>query len=229
MLISAHFPINNLRRGLSYVDFPFILAQFWNRKAYRDTLSRYQNTFAIVDNGVHERGEPLSPDRVADILDTGGAWKGILPDFLHKPIATWKAIIKAIQLRGLDLRHWGVVLHGSNPAHVRFQHDLAIALDTGLICFPFKAPRHLYLDTSVIRFGYEQRYHLMGLSEMDTLEKYSTLPGKWSIDTTKIWKVDLTKPNWHGHEVNPEHGPVDFDLVKSNISYLKERFNARTS
>lgn len=69
----------------------------------------------------------------------------------------------------------------------------------------------------------------MGLSELDTLEKYSTLPGKWSIDTTKIWKTDLSTPGWHGWKGNPQHDSVDFDLVKSNLAYLRNRFNAGTS
>ena len=118
------------------------------------------------------------------------------------------------------------MLHGSNPAHIRFQHDLAVALGAGLICFPFRAPRYLYLDTTVLRFEYQQRYHLMGLSEMDLLEEYARLPGRWSIDTTKIWKHDLTQPGWHGHEADPVQSRVDFGLVKSNIQYLKDRFNA---
>jgi hypothetical protein len=216
-----------MKRGLQHVDFPFILAHLWRRKPYQDTLLRFQNTFAIVDNGVHERGEPMPPDMVADILNQGGAWKGILPDFLHRPIQTWTAIIQNIQVRGLDLRYWGVVLHGDNPEHIRFQHDLAISLGVGLICFPFRAPRYKYLSSDFIKFRYEQRYHLMGLSEKDTLETYSTLPGKWSIDTTKLWRIDLeSETDWHGKDYDTEYSDVDFDLVKRNVAYLRRRFNA---
>jgi hypothetical protein len=69
----------------------------------------------------------------------------------------------------------------------------------------------------------------MGLSEIDDLEVYGTLPGRWSIDTMKLWKVDLTKKNWHGVKVNPEYHAVDFGLVENNLHYLKDRFNARTT
>jgi hypothetical protein len=229
MLISAHFPLNNLARGLQYIDFPFILSQYWHRKEYRDTLLRFQNTFAIVDNGVHERGEPLAPAHVAAVLSDGGAWIGFLPDYIHKPIKTWRETVHCARVLGLDFRHWGLVLHGDNPEHIRFQHDLAVSLNFGLIAFPYKAPRHTYLKTSVIKFEYAQRYHLMGLSEKDDLTAYAALPGKWSIDSMKIWKIDLSQPNWHGHTVNFEKTTIDFGLVKSNIQYLKDRFNARTS
>jgi hypothetical protein len=228
MLISSHFPLNVTKRGLQHVDFPFILAQYWHRKPYRDALSAFSNTFAIVDNGAHETGRPLSPDRVAEILDTGGGWKGILPDYLHKPAETWATIIHHVQIRGLDLKHWGIVLHGHNAFHIQLQHDIAIKLGVGVICFPFKSPRANYLSTSHICFDYNQRYHLMGLSEDDDLETYGTLPGTWSIDTMKIWKVDLSQPGWHGHKADPEQSRVDFGLVKANVQYLKERFDART-
>jgi hypothetical protein len=218
-----------MKRGLSHVDFPFILAQYWNRKPYRDALSSFANTFAIVDNGSHETGRPLSPDTVAEILDSGGGWKGILPDYLHRPAETWETIIRHIQIRGIDLRHWGIVLHGHNAFHIQLQHDIAIRLGVGVICFPFKAPRVNYLSTAHIKFDYDQRYHLMGLSEIDDLEAYGILPGRWSIDTMKLWKVDLTQPNWHGVEGDPEHCNVDFGLVENNLHYLKDRFNARTS
>ena len=69
----------------------------------------------------------------------------------------------------------------------------------------------------------------MGLSEDDDLETYGTLPGTWSIDTMKIWKVDLTHSGWHGVRADPEHSTVDFELVENNLHYLKERFNARTT
>jgi hypothetical protein len=228
MLISSHFPLNNLRRGLQHVDFPFILAQYWHRKDYRDTLQSFANTFAIVDNGVHETGRAITPDTLANILDYGGGWKGILPDFIHKPAETWATIIRYVQTRGIDLSHWGIVLHGSHPTHVQLQHDIAVRLGVGVICFPFKAPRAYYLSTAHIKFRYEQRYHLMGLSETDRLEVYNKLPGRWSLDTMKIWKLDLSEPGWHGVRVDPEYSPVDFGLVKSNLAYLKERFNATT-
>lgn len=230
MLISSHFPIHQLKKGLRHVDFPFILAQYWGDKQYRDILQSFRNTFAIVDNGVHERSEPIPADRIADILDTGGGWKGILPDYIHKPIASWTAAIKTIQLRGLDLRHWGLVLHGDNPAHIQFQHDLAVALGTGVICFPYRSPRYVYLNTHLISFRYDQRYHLMGLSEADNLERYATLPGIWSLDSTKIWRMDLTQPGWEdsppGQPAHETTTVVDFSLLTNNLNYLKDRFNA---
>ena len=94
MLISAHFPPNALKHGLRKVDFPFVLAHMWNQAAYRNILQDYKNTFAIVDNGVHENGTPLGVDRVADVLDDNPGWVGILPDKIHKPIWTWAKLIR---------------------------------------------------------------------------------------------------------------------------------------
>jgi hypothetical protein len=218
--------MNYLRLGLKQVDFPFILAHLWKRKPYRDELLHFKGTFAIVDNGTHERGTPLPTDAIAGILEAGPAWVGILPDHIHKPIRTWKETFRAVQSRGLDLKYWGFVIHGRDPAHVQFQHDLAVELGAKVICFPYRSPRWDYLRPEHISFRYEQRYHLMGLAEKDRLERYEQLPGTWSVDSMKIWKVDLTQPGWHGHKVNHEHHNIDLELLKRNVNYLRERFHA---
>jgi hypothetical protein len=178
---------------------------------------------------MHETGGPVGIAEIASCLDSAGGWVGILPDKIHKPIFTWSSAIRAAQRYGIDFRHWGVVLHSSNAAYVRFQHDLAVSLGVGLIGFPYKARRWEYLDERVLKFEYDQRYHLLGLNERDELEKYATLPGRWSIDTMKLWKVDLTKPGWHGHTRNIEHDDVDIELLKNNVAYLRELFYARSS
>ena len=229
MLISSHFPINCMKRGISKLDFPFVLTHLWSQGKYRRNLEPYGNTFGIVDNGMHENGQPLPIHRIADVLDQNPGWIGILPDRLHKPIWTWGRTIRAIARTGISLQHWGMVLHGASAPQIHFQHDLAVELGVGLICFPFRAPRWNYLTETKIDFRYEQRYHLMGLNEQDRLEEYAKLPGKWSIDSMKIWKVDLTQPNWHGHKVDHEYYNVDWGLVNNNMSYLKERTYGRAA
>lgn len=228
MLISAHFPVNALKKGLRKVDFPFVLAHMWPQAAYRNILHDFKNTFAIVDNGVHENGTPLGVDRVAGVLDDNPGWIGILPDKIHKPIWTWKSLIQTVGETGMALHSWGAVLHGNSREQIHFQHDLACELGVGLICFPYKARRWDYLDPHSIDFRWGQRYHLMGLAEEDKLETYSRLPGKWSIDTMKIWKVDLTHPNWHGVKVGHVFHEVNWDLVDSNLNYLRGRFHGGT-
>lgn len=224
MQVSAHFPTNAMNKGLKKLDFPFVLAHLWNRAEYRKHLDRYRNVFAIVDNGVHENGQPLPVDRIASVLDLNPGWIGILPDMIHKPVWTWTRVVKTMVQTGLDPSHWGVVLHGNQPEQIHFQHDLAVELGFGLICFPYKANRWTYLKPTIIDFRYNQRYHLMGLNEKDDLRRYATLPGKWSLDSMKIWKLDLRQANWHGHKVDFEYYDVDWSLVDSNLEYLGERF-----
>lgn len=227
MYFSTHFPIKDTVKGLKLVDYPFILAQYWKYKPYRDAYKPYGRTFGIVDNGFHELGASLSVPQVASAML--GHWAGILPDVLNRPVTTWEKAIRQIQLYGIDFAHWGIVIQGISTEQIIFQLDLAHALGFGLIAFPFKTARWEYLPILRVRLRGDRKYHLLGLSPLDTLDVYNSLPGTWSLDTGKICKTDLTKKpeTWSGHYLDWKEGRVDFDLVKKNLSHLKEWSNAR--
>ena len=223
--IGAALPVlGPLKFALLALDYPFVLPSLWKYPHYRDAHIQLGKTWGIVDNDVHDKGIACSVDTIATILNDAPGWIGILPDVIHKPVATWNALIQTCLQTGISPKHWGIVLHGNDVEVMRFQFDLAHELGFGLICFPYRALRHVYLHPDVLYFRGDQRYHLMGLSERDSLITYGHLPGRWSIDTTKLYKADLTTKPWHGftHQITDA---FDLDLLKRNIDFLRKAFH----
>lgn len=217
-------------RALNMLDYPFVLPHHWTRSSrYREVHGEFGGTWGIVDNGMHETSSPMPPSKIAPILESNPGWVGILPDYLHRPVATWAAIIDLINMTGLPLNRWGIVLHGSDVSVMKFQFDLAHQLGFGLICFPYKAARWVYLHSEVLYFRHTQRYHLMGLSAQDDLWRFARLPGKWSLDTTKLWKIDLISAGSKIHGHSSTDLPLNLSYLKTNLVYLREYLNATSA
>jgi hypothetical protein len=169
-------------------DLDFILAhRVLSEKAYAEwfSLPRHPKTEAILDNSMHEVGEPLMPH---DLVEAAAIVK---PTYVVAPDRMGETVWNKEQLNKLERLAAGkfklaVVVTGKTVAERKWFHYATSAAD--LVCYPYREARRFEWFLEHPPIG--RRIHLLGVSELPELKRWVDASEREGFVTT----VDTGKP-----------------------------------
>jgi hypothetical protein len=189
--MSLEIPIPHLDEFLPLTDFAFGLAhlciQKYNPLEWAKYISRYHG--CVLDNSMYEmEDKPLSIKELVFAAQECQPSMTVAPDWMNdheRTVASFRELQKAIP--GHDLA--GVVQGEDLDDRIECFLNLQ-KYGCAMICFPFRTPRSATIRALASRnlLRYAERYHLLGLENVDELDIDKVFIGAWSYDTGKPFK-----------------------------------------
>jgi hypothetical protein len=220
MRLAMEIPKSMLSRlsPLADIDFalaPEVLSDDKYAEFYR-TQAEHKR-FVILDNGVHEKGHPLTSAELVEAAKRVKAAVVIAPDKLghYREGIEWFNELKGILPKGHDV---GVVMSGNSPAE-RAEFFMRAGRYAKMLCFPFKEPRYEWFADLIEKIPTYQpwppRIHLLGVNELDELrqfrdsfEKMGIVSKRVSVDTSKPIKFGLDRKRLDSLQTLRGSGPL---------------------
>jgi hypothetical protein len=201
MKLSMEIPTALLKTISSLVDLDFILAQFVLEDPDYAEFFRKSTRFKILDNGFHERGEPLSLTEIAEAAERCAPNVVIAPDWLGDAARTYEGFTATKKKLGSAYK-LGTVLQGKTREE-RVSFFNAVRSDTHLLCLPFKSERYSnfseLVDSTPKHIKWPPRIHLLGMKSLQEMKLFADLfndlgiSHRTSVDTGKLVKFGIAK------------------------------------
>lgn len=187
-------PVSIAGSLLALNDFDFVLADRVVRNAEYATsfYSKPVGGLRMLDNGMHEGGQPLVASTLLDIADTLHVDMIIGPDYLDD----WSITLeRTIQFRSWSRHLTAIVLHtqaGSSDSvlnQLLNAQKCALSAGFNIICIPYRARKNFALNT--FEFIEGVWYHFLGLDCMSELDhmKVIAVTNSVSLDTGKPFRL----------------------------------------
>jgi hypothetical protein len=194
MRFSMEIPSAYLERWAPMTDLDFALA---HRVLEDDRYaSWYRNRPVdrqlILDNSMHELGEPLPIAQLREAAERVAADFVVPPDQLGKPdwnLDQYKKCVK--EFRGTKHSITAVLCGRDRDERKKFLKAVDMA---AMLMLPYREPRMTWYLELRIQFERFPWIHLLGVSELSELQSFNRLCGnneRWSIDTSKPVKAGL--------------------------------------
>lgn len=203
MKLSMEIPTSLLPTVSKVVDLDFILAQLvLEDKEYAEYF-KHSKRFKILDNGFHERGQPLSITEIREAATLVEPNVVIAPDWLGEAKKTIEGFQSAWDHLG---GRWkiGTVLQGKNREE-RLSFFDKVRSNTYMLCLPFKSERYnnFYelVEATPRHIQWPPKIHLLGMKSLQETALFSDLfsdlgmSQRTSIDTGKLVKFGLANQN----------------------------------
>lgn len=194
MRFSMEIPTGFLEKWSPLCDLDFVLAhQVLEDEQYRTFFaSRPAGRQLILDNSMHELGQPLEPEKLLDAASMVNADFVVAPDQLGRPDWNLKSYKDTCRLFKGSKTSVAVVLSGRDKDERR-KYIKAVDM-AAMIMLPYREPRlawYLEMPKTFERFPW---VHLLGVNTLDELQTFNNLCGnsdQWSIDTSKPVKAGI--------------------------------------
>ena len=205
MKLSMEIPSLLLPKLSPLCDIDFILAQFvLSDPAYAEFYKR-STRHKLMDNGFHERGEPMT---VAEMVKAAELCKPdvvIAPDWLDEPAKTFEGLMLA-KRRFPGGTKLATVLQGRDRSErLAFWSAVRPIVDT--VCLPFKRDRFAWFNELVgstnTTTKWPPRLHLLGMKSLEETKHFAVafedlrMTDRCSIDTGKMVKLGLANETFH--------------------------------
>jgi len=197
--LSMEIPTALLQKMSELVDLDFVLAQLVLEDPAYAEFFRKSSRFKIMDNGFHERGEPLSLTELQEAATLCNPGVVIAPDWLGDAQKTYEGF-KAAKEKFAGRWRLGTVLQGKDREE-RISFFNAVRSDTHLLCLPFRSERYNHfselVEATPKHIRWPPRIHLLGMKSLQETQLFSTLfddlgiSHRTSIDTGKLIKFGL--------------------------------------
>lgn len=186
--LAFEYPLPHHEVFSQFQDFRFGLAHYiLNDVEYRKKYPVVE----ILDNGVHETGEPLPLKDLLRATKLCKAQHVVTPDWLHESERTLKALDEASTILEPDIC---AVIQAKTMKEVIKGYTTYLENDVSIIAFPFRADRVAWIKElrSLDLFEEDQWYHMMGLKDQYELMQLVDLGLQFcSLDTSKPIKAGI--------------------------------------
>lgn len=199
---SMEFPVAERSFWLPFCDFEFVLAhKVLGDKAYAQTImGRERHTPVILDNSMHELGEPLSCGDIFEAAQRCSPDWVIPPDRLGEH--TWNLdnlrVMCAMSAHGSPWRVASVMC-GRDARERARTVEVSHALGCQMVCFPYREARLDWMMELLPSLYVSMRspvthIHLLGVSSLEELRAWAIMSERGlnsltiSVDTAKAWK-----------------------------------------
>jgi hypothetical protein len=185
----------------------------------------YQDEPVVMDNGVHENGEPLPWAKLEQAAWRCNARYIIPPDWFFDGTRTYDAFKEALSRWG-PRRLWPV-LQGTTVVDLRDLYELYMYWKVPAVCIPYRLADLRW--KLIPRLTFDVRHHFLGLRELDDL-KYIKQVRFASLDTGKPFRFAQQNHTWDTWRSSGPKlqmgGLMDVDLASDNITAMTEVINA---
>ncbi len=247
MKLALECPIQLLPTIQPLADFDFILTHLvLSDKHYADFYAGSER-FKILDNSVNEVGTPTSIEDLQEVQKIVHADFIVPPDFSRDYASTSKALVRAEftfgkekllpVIQGKDLQEalcYGHLLYQKGYKRVAVPYDITGTKDTPDV---EKASNRISLIANLL-LHVPFSIHLLGMTTLEELESYKTLPLVESIDTGYPIKCGLEDQRFGRDSLCPKNVPTlnsmeefftgeypeylsRMELVYHNLAYLR--------
>lgn len=224
MKYSFQVPIPRMDEFIEDQDFFFALAHHViMSKEYSDW---FLNRLTVMDNGVHEMGEPISMASLIEAADLCQAYYIIPPDYMYNSLKTLEAFEEAKRIWGAD-RLWPVA-QGKTFDDIDELIQEYSKQGVAKICLPYRLGLGVRM---FLMYKYYKlvKFHLLSVKRFDELYSLRMFPDV-SIDTGKPFRWAQMGLVWTEHyTTSPEELPKldmsrDFYVshAKQAIQEMKE-------
>lgn len=189
--LSLEYPTTHVKRFTKLTDFDFVLAhKVLEDKSYaRYLANRERSRMLLLDNSMHELGQPLPVKDLARAASACRATFVVAPDKLGEPQKNLEWFEETYT--ELYAKHRLAVTLAGHTADEREKYLHTVRHRAEMICLPFREPRWDWFLEQKKNLNWCFRIHLFGVSELAELRNFaeqSRTPGnRWSfsVDTTK--------------------------------------------
>jgi len=201
--LALEVPTPILWRFSAMQDLAFLLAhRLGSDRRYRSwALSEVlSGRETIVDNGLIELGTPWNIQSLYNLLYPLFTDEGRLPEnmYITAPDQLFNGSFSRNNYIAATKKwasaNWAYVVHGTDLIGREDEYNWAMDNGVKLIGFAFKEDRLDWLSTLI--FSANQRYHLYGLADLEEIKMVKKLPGLWSVDTGKPFKMAHANRGW---------------------------------